>query len=192
MAYTTALTSHLAVCHRLSDPRPRFSFCEADLCKGRPLVLSWPTTKTGKRTRSLRLNGLHGEKKDDNENSDDRTSKIETILGGMNKLFETVKKAQMVVQIEAVSVKKELDVAEFDGYCEDELVKATITGNQEPVRVEITEAAMALGPEKLSLLVTEAYKNAHQKSVQATKDRMNNLAQGLGMPPQFLNEEEQQ
>ncbi|CAL5434940.1 unnamed protein product [Camellia sinensis] len=37
-------------------------------------------------------------------------------------------------------------------------------------------------PEKLSLLVTEAYKDAHQKSVQAMKERMSNLAQSLGMP----------
>lgn len=60
--------------------------------------------------------------------------------------------------------------------------------------------------QKLSLLVTEAYKDAHQKSVQvyvlilmslfyafvvdsdvgnsqAMKERMSNLAQSLGMPP---------
>lgn len=36
--------------------------------------------------------------------------------------------------------------------------------------------------QKLSLLVTEAYKDAHQKSVLAMKERMNNLAHGLGMP----------
>ncbi|KAJ8528157.1 hypothetical protein K7X08_021849 [Anisodus acutangulus] len=41
---------------------------------------------------------------------------------------------------------------------------------------------MALGPEKLSLLITEAYKDAHQKSVLAMKERMSDLAQSLGMP----------
>ncbi|MCI36769.1 hypothetical protein A2U01_0057992, partial [Trifolium medium] len=34
---------------------------------------------------------------------------------------------------------------------------------------------------KVSLLVTEAYKDAHQKSVQAMKERMSDLAQSLGM-----------
>ncbi|XP_074266944.1 uncharacterized protein LOC141590238 [Silene latifolia] len=73
--------------------------------------------------------------------------------------------------------------AEFDGYCEGELIKVTLSGNQQPVRTEITEAAMKLGAEKVSLLVTEAYKDAHQKSVLAMKERMSNLAQSLGMPP---------
>ncbi|KAL0427972.1 UNVERIFIED_CONTAM: Nucleoid-associated protein, chloroplastic [Sesamum latifolium] len=77
----------------------------------------------------------------------------------MQNLYETVKKAQMVVQVEAVRVQKELAVAEFDGYCEGELIK------------------------KLSLLINEAYKDAHQKSVLAMKERMSDLAQSLGMPP---------
>ncbi|XP_043707756.1 nucleoid-associated protein At2g24020, chloroplastic-like [Telopea speciosissima] len=104
------------------------------------------------------------------------------ILGNMQNLYETVKTAQMVVQVEAVRVQKELAAAEFDGYCEGQLIKVTLSGNQQPLRIEITEAAMELGPEKLSLLVTEAYKDAHQKSVLAMKDRMSNLAQSLGMP----------
>lgn len=132
--------------------------------------------------RSLRVYGLFGGKKEKNEKSDDAPSKA-GILGNMQNLYETVKKAQMVVQVEAVRVQKELAVAEFDGYCEGELIKVTLSGNQQPVRTEITEAAMELGAEKLSLLVTEAYKDAHQKSVLAMKERMSDLAQSLGMPP---------
>ncbi|XP_047321894.1 nucleoid-associated protein At2g24020, chloroplastic-like [Impatiens glandulifera] len=130
--------------------------------------------------RSLQVRGLFGGgKKESNGDANDNKAGI---LGNMQNLYETVKKAQMVVQVEAVRVQKELAVAEFDGYCEDELVKATLSGNQQPMRIEITETAMELGAEKLSLLVTEAYKDAHQKSVQAMKERMNNLAQSLGMP----------
>ncbi|KAG6627975.1 nucleoid-associated protein At4g30620, chloroplastic-like isoform X2 [Carya illinoinensis] len=136
--------------------------------------------KYGHKGRSFRVYGLFGGKKD--EKSEDAPSKA-GILGNMQNLFETVKKAQMVVQVEAVRVQKELAAAEFDGYCEGELIKVTLTGNQQPVRTEITEAAMELGSEKLSLLVTEAYKDAHQKSVQAMKERMSDLAQSLGMPP---------
>ncbi|KAG8381916.1 hypothetical protein BUALT_Bualt05G0022500 [Buddleja alternifolia] len=140
----------------------------------------WPGSPTGRARKSLRVHALFGGKKDDK--SDDGSSKA-GILGNMQNLYETVKKAQMVVQVEAVKVQKELAAAEFDGYCEGELVKATLSGNQQPVRIEITEAAMELGPEKLSLLVTEAYMDAHQKSVLAMKERMGNLAQSLGMPP---------
>ncbi|XP_057957113.1 nucleoid-associated protein At4g30620, chloroplastic-like [Malania oleifera] len=154
-----------------------------------PPVLSWSSSKVEKTRRSLCVNGLFGGKKDNNEKSDNTTQKA-GILGNMQNLYETVKKAQMVVQVEAVRVQKELASAEFEGYCEGELIKATLSGNQQPMRIEITEAAMELGAEKLSLLVTDAYQDAHQKSVQAMKERMNNLAQSLGMPPpQGLNEE---
>jgi DNA-binding protein YbaB len=37
-----------------------------------------------------------------------------------------VRKAQQVVQVEAVRVQKELAAAEFDGYCDDELVKVSL------------------------------------------------------------------
>ncbi|KAL3819090.1 hypothetical protein ACJIZ3_004995 [Penstemon smallii] len=141
-------------------------------------VLSWPGSQIGRTRRSLRVQSLFGGKKDNNK-SDDKAG----VLGNMQNLYETVKKAQMVVQVEAVRVQKELAAAEFDGYCKDELIKATLSGNQQPVRIEITEAAMELGAEKLSVLITEAYMDAHEKSVQAMKERMGNLAQSLGMPP---------
>ncbi|KAL4302708.1 hypothetical protein GQ457_10G002560 [Hibiscus cannabinus] len=142
--------------------------------------LSAPT-KSGKSYKSLRVYGLFGGKKENGEKGDDSPSKA-GILGNMQNLYETVKKAQMVVQVEAVRVQKELAAAEFDGYCEGELIKATLSGNQQPIRIEITEAAMELGAEKLSILVNDAYKDAHQKSVQAMKERMSDLAQSLGMP----------
>ncbi|XP_071729627.1 nucleoid-associated protein At4g30620, chloroplastic-like [Rutidosis leptorrhynchoides] len=129
--------------------------------------------------RSLHVVALFGGGKKDGDKDDGKAG----VFGNMQNLYETVKKAQMVVQVEAVRVQKELAIAEFDGYCEGELVKVTLSGNQQPVRTEITEAAMELGSEKLSLLITEAYRDAHQKSVQAMKARMGDLAQSLGMPP---------
>ena len=39
-----------------------------------------------------------------------------------------------------------------------------------------------MGPERCSELVTEAYKDAHKKSVAAMKDRMRALASQLGVP----------
>ncbi|KAH9624978.1 hypothetical protein KSS87_005260 [Heliosperma pusillum] len=185
---------------------------------GRP-CLTWANDKPGNGSRSVRVYGLFGGKKDSEKNDD--SSKVRFILpelfcifvislssscpahvplvlmytlkdpgpseagifGNMQNLYETVKKAQMVVQVEAVKVQKELAAAEFDGYCQGELIKVTLSGNQQPIRTEITEAAMELGAEKVSILVTEAYKDAHQKSVLAMKERMGNLAQSLGMPP---------
>ncbi|CAN1165363.1 Nucleoid-associated protein At2g24020, chloroplastic [Linum perenne] len=108
------------------------------------VAVSWPSKQ--RRRQSLRVNGLFGGKKD----GDDASSKT-GMLGNMQNLYETVKKAQMVVQVEAVRVQKELAAAEFDGYCEGELIKVTLSGNQQPVRTEITEAAMELGSEVKAL-----------------------------------------
>ena len=41
----------------------------------------------------------------------------------------------------------------------------TMSGNQEPRSTDITEDAYARGAEELSVLVTEAMKDAHSKSV---------------------------
>lgn len=182
MATNIALSSQVSNV-LISKDRKNLSFLAASSCqlKAGPSSL-WPYNKRVHVRRSLRVYSLFGGKKDKSENDDDKPGKA-GILGNMQNLYETVKKAQMVVQVEAVRVQKELAAAEFDGYCEDELIKVTLSGNQQPVRTEITEAAMELGAEKLSLLVTEAYKDAHQKSVQAMKERMSNLAQSLGMPP---------
>ncbi|XP_078163293.1 nucleoid-associated protein At4g30620, chloroplastic-like [Carex rostrata] len=132
---------------------------------------------------SLRICALFGGNKDKNEENADAPEKKAGVFGNMQNLYETVKKAQMVVQVEAVKVQKDLAATEIDGYCEGELIKVTLSGNQQPIRIEITNSAMELGPEKLSLLVTEAYKDAHQRSVQTMKERMGDLAKSLGMPP---------
>ncbi|PIN18427.1 hypothetical protein CDL12_08901 [Handroanthus impetiginosus] len=134
--------------------------------------LPWQASRIGRGRRSLRVQGLFGGKKDNNDKNN-KGSKV-GMLRNMQNRYETVIKAQMIVQLRQ---------AEFDGYCEDELIKAILSGNQQPMHIEITEAAMELGPEKLSLLMTEAYKDAHQNSVQAMKERTNSLAQSLRMPP---------
>jgi DNA-binding protein YbaB len=45
-----------------------------------------------------------------------------------------------------------------------------------------TQAAMELGAERVSELVTEAYKDAHAKSTAAMKERMVQLARQMGLP----------
>ncbi|XP_061347476.1 nucleoid-associated protein At4g30620, chloroplastic-like [Gastrolobium bilobum] len=189
MVSTVSLTGHLSNIHGTSEWK-KLCPLSTSLCKlnssanvvDMRILSRCGSQKVGPDRRCFRVYGLFGGKKENNEKSDDAPSKA-GILGNMQNLYETVKKAQMVVQVEAVRVQKELAAAEFDGYCEGELIKVTLSGNQQPVRTQITEAAMELGPEKLSLLITEAYKDAHQKSVLAMKERMSDLAQSLGMPP---------
>ncbi|KAH7845816.1 hypothetical protein Vadar_006406 [Vaccinium darrowii] len=181
-ASTSALAGQFSNSRRLIDCKsPNSSALSFSKLNPYTHPVGYPIVPQPKTRRSLRIHALFGGKKENNDKSGDGSSKA-GMFGDMQNLFETVKKAQMVVQVEGVRVQKELDAAEFDGYCEGELIKVTLSGNQKPLRTEITEAALELGAEKVSLLVTEAYKDAHQKSVQAMKERMSNLAQSLGMP----------
>ncbi|XP_022921745.1 nucleoid-associated protein At2g24020, chloroplastic-like [Cucurbita moschata] len=179
MASTISLSAQLPNLRGISDLKKRSNLNSMSNIVGARISPYGPW-KVEKNSRSLCVCGLFGGKKENGE-KDDAPSKA-GIFGNMQNLYETVRTAQQVVQVEAVRVQKELAAAEFDGYCEGELIKVTLSGNQQPLRTEITEAAMKLGPEKLSLLVTEAYRDAHQKSVQAMKQRMSDLAQSLGMP----------
>ncbi|GMN53148.1 hypothetical protein TIFTF001_022290 [Ficus carica] len=163
-----ALTPWLSARAPTPEICPMPNLCEVNSDNGDPLILSWPTFKAGKITQSLRVYGLFGGKNENNEKTDDEPSKFvcssglsmlmltrvtlcafvfrPEYWGNMQNLYETVKKDQMVVQVEA----------------------PTLSGNQEPVRIEITDTAMELGAEDM-------------------KERTNNLAQSLGMP-KGLNE----
>ncbi|KAK9845364.1 hypothetical protein WJX81_004495 [Elliptochloris bilobata] len=102
-------------------------------------------------------------------------------LGNMGNMMESVKKAQQLVQVEAAKAQEELAAAEFDGYSSDETVRVVMSGNQEPKSVDITEEAIASGAENLSMLVTEAMKDAHSKSVEGMKSKMKDMASKLGL-----------
>nr|GMC52883.1 nucleoid-associated protein At4g30620, chloroplastic-like [Ipomoea batatas] len=168
---SAALSAKFSSCHSVIEhKRPNLCFSSLNFCKlnlktglACTPVLSCPGGQSRQARRSVQVYGLFGGKKDNNDNGDnnDNASKA-GIFGNMQNLYETVKKAQMVVQVEAICLSLPL----FTEQSLMVIVKATLSGNQQPVRIEITEAAMELGPEKLSVLVTEAYKDAHQKSVQ--------------------------
>merc|ERR1719253_841314 len=103
-------------------------------------------------------------------------------LGNMGKLMENARKAQQQVQQEAMQVQAEMAVTEFEGFDEDETVRAVLTGDQRPTAVELTDAAMQKSPEELGKAITEAYQDAHTKSSVALKERMRELANKLGLP----------
>lgn len=77
------------------------------LCRSTPLpfLLSWPCSKTPRKT--FRIHSLFGGGKKENSDNGNDGSKP-GIFGNMQNLYDTVKKAQSVVQVEAVKVQKEL------------------------------------------------------------------------------------
>jgi hypothetical protein len=71
---------------------------------------------------------------------------------------------------------------EIEGSSADGSVKVVLSGNQEPLRVEISEAAIAQGAGTLSETVTAAMKDAYEKSTATMRERMEELTSGLNLP----------
>lgn len=102
-------------------------------------------------------------------------------LGKMKELAEAFKKAQEVQQ-GAKKLQEELEQMEIEGTSEDGTVKVVLSGNQEPIRVEISQDAVAKGAEALSELVTLAMRDAYEKSTATMRERMEELTSGLNLP----------
>jgi nucleoid-associated protein EbfC len=102
-------------------------------------------------------------------------------LGKMKELTEAFKKAQQV-QEGAKQLQEELEQMEIEGQSSGGLVKVYLSGNQEPLRVEIDPEAAKESPEVLSDLVTAAMKDAYRKSTDTMRGRMEELTSGLNIP----------
>ncbi|CAK9149542.1 unnamed protein product [Ilex paraguariensis] len=85
-ASSSALTAQFHNCHRLVDhkkPSPiSISSCKLNPYANPvgPPILSWQSRKFGKTRRSLHVHGLFGGKEENNDKSDDASSKVECIL----------------------------------------------------------------------------------------------------------------
>lgn len=102
-------------------------------------------------------------------------------LGKMKELADAFKKAQEVQQ-GAKQLQEELEQMEIEGASADGSVKVVLSGNQEPLRVDISEDAIAIGAPALSELVTAAMKDAYEKSTATMRERMEELTSGLNLP----------
>ncbi|HEY9667199.1 MAG TPA: YbaB/EbfC family nucleoid-associated protein [Coleofasciculaceae cyanobacterium] len=102
-------------------------------------------------------------------------------LGKMKELAEAFKKAQEVQQ-GAKQLQEELERMEIEGSSGNGSVKVVMSGNQEPLRVSISPDAMNQSPESLSELVTQAMRDAYDKSTATMRERMEELTSGLNLP----------
>jgi DNA-binding YbaB/EbfC family protein len=102
-------------------------------------------------------------------------------LGKMKELAEAFKKAQQV-QEGARQLQEELEQMEIQGESGNGLIKVVVSGNQEPLRVEISPDALGEGAEVLSDLITVAMKDAYAKSTTKMRERMEDLTSGLELP----------
>ncbi len=102
-------------------------------------------------------------------------------LGKMKELAAAFQKAQQI-QEDAKKLQEELETMQLTAQSNDGTVIVTITGNQEPLKVEIKPEAMEYGAEKLSQVVTEAVRNAYQLSTQTMREKMEALTSSLNLP----------
>jgi len=102
-------------------------------------------------------------------------------LGKMKELTEAFKKAQQV-QEGAKRLQEELEQMEIEGQAGGGMVKVTMSGNQEPRSVVITDEALGEGAEVLSDLVKAAMLDAYNKSTATMREQMEELTGGLNLP----------
>jgi hypothetical protein len=102
-------------------------------------------------------------------------------LGKIKELQAAFQKAQQI-QAGAQELQKELEQLRIVGESGDGLVKVYMSGNQEPIGVEISPDAIASGAEALSARVTEAMKAAYSQSTETMRSKMEDLTSGLELP----------
>jgi DNA-binding YbaB/EbfC family protein len=102
-------------------------------------------------------------------------------LGKMKEIAQAIQKAQQV-QEDAKKLQEELEKTEIEGQAGNGLVKVVMSGNQEPLRVEISAEALGEGAEVLSDLVFAAMKNAYTASTETMRQRMEALTANLQLP----------
>jgi len=102
-------------------------------------------------------------------------------LGKMKELAQAIQKAQQV-QEDAKKLQEELESMEIEGQAGSGLVKVVLSGNQEPLRVEIAAEALGEGAEVLSDLVFAAMTDAYRNSTETMRTRMEELTAGLQLP----------
>lgn len=102
-------------------------------------------------------------------------------LGKMKELKEAFQKAQQV-QEGAQRLQLELEQMEIEGTAGGGMVTVTMSGNQEPRSVKISEEALGEGAEVLSDLVKAAMLDAYNKSTATMREQMEELTGGLNLP----------
>jgi len=99
-------------------------------------------------------------------------------LPNFGQLTEAFKKAKQIQQ-DAQKLQEDLEKMEIEGTSEDEMVKVWISGNQQPLRVEVRDDLLKSDIKTIESNILEAIQTAHEKSTSTMKDKMNDLTGGL-------------
>ena len=99
-------------------------------------------------------------------------------LPNFGQLTEAFKKAKQIQQ-DAQKLQDELETMEIEGKSQDDMITVWISGNQQPIRVEVNEKITESDKLTIEKNILEAITNAHEESTRTMKERMNDLTGGL-------------
>ena len=101
--------------------------------------------------------------------------------GEMGKLMQQAQKMQEKMQ----EAQEEIARLELEGAAGGGMVKVTMNGRHEVLRVSIDDSVIGEDREMLEDLVTAAVNDAVQKVEAETKERFSGMAGGMGLPEGF-------
>ncbi len=99
-------------------------------------------------------------------------------LPNFGQLTEAFRKAQQIQQ-DAQKLQEELEVMELEGKSQDGKASVWLSGNQQPVRVNIDSSLLSEGKEAVEAAVLTALEEAYELSTKTMKTRMEEITGGL-------------
>ena len=110
-------------------------------------------------------------------------------LPNFGQLTEAFRKAQQIQQ-DAQKLQDELDAMEIQGQSSNGQARIWLSGNQQPIRVEIEPALLESGQAAVEEATLEALKDAYELSTTTMKTRMEEITGGLNLNlPGFNNDD---
>tara|TARA_Y100001968_G_C19103062_1_gene593502 strand:- start:343 stop:693 length:351 start_codon:yes stop_codon:yes gene_type:complete len=101
-------------------------------------------------------------------------------LPNFGQLTEAFRKAQQIQQ-NAQKLQEELEAMEIEGKSSNGKASVWLSGNQQPLRIEISTELIAEGKEGIESSILEALKSAHEISTETMKQQMEELTGGLNL-----------
>jgi hypothetical protein len=101
-------------------------------------------------------------------------------LPNFGQLTEAFRKAQQIQQ-DAQKLQDELDAMELEGKSADGLVSVWLSGNQQPLRVQVAPALLSGSQEAAETAFLQALTNAYELSTSTMRGRMEDLTGGIDL-----------
>ena len=108
-------------------------------------------------------------------------------LPNFGQLTEAFRKAQQIQQ-DAQKLQEELETLEIEGSSQNGKVRVWLSGNQEPIRIQIDPSLLLAGQKEAEGAILEAMKASYENSTTTMKSKMEELTGGLNLKLPGIND----